>query len=109
LYGQDQIRLDNWAFLFGVRQDWVNTNVKSLKTFETTKESQNAFTWRAGLVYLFELGVAPYFSYSESFQPEIGTDFDGRPFRPTTGQQYEIGVKYQPRGSTASSLSPRTI
>jgi iron complex outermembrane receptor protein len=37
-------------------------------------------------------------SYATSFLPTGGTDFSGRPFQPTTGQQYEIGVKYQPTG-----------
>jgi iron complex outermembrane receptor protein len=42
------------------------------------------------------MGLAPYFSYSESFEPTFGTNFNGKPFKPTTGQQYEIGLKYQP-------------
>lgn len=96
LYIQDQIRLGNWAFLFGGRQDWLDEKSKSLKSLETTRQSDDAWTWRLGLVYLFDMGLAPYFSYSESFEPEIGADFDGAPFKPTTGQQYEVGVKYQP-------------
>jgi len=96
VYFQDQIRLGNWAFLLGGRQDWLKNRSKSLKTFETTRQSDDAFTWRAGLVYLFDIGLAPYFSYSESFEPVLDTDFNGNPFKPTTGQQYEIGIKYQP-------------
>jgi iron complex outermembrane recepter protein len=95
-YAQDQIRLGNWAFLVGGRQDWFEEKSKSLKTFETTRQSDDAFTWRVGLVYLFDIGLAPYFSYSESFEPVLDTDFNGNPFKPTTGQQYEFGVKYQP-------------
>jgi iron complex outermembrane receptor protein len=98
LYAQDQIRLSNWVFLIGGREDWVKGSSTSLKFFDTTKLSDHAFTWRAGVVYLFEIGLAPYFSYSESFQPELGSDFFGNPFKPTTGNQYEIGIKYQPRG-----------
>ena len=96
VYFQDQIRIGNWAVLLGGRQDWLKNRSKSLKTFETTRQSDDAFTWRAGLVYLFDLGLAPYFSYSESFEPVLDTDFNGNPFKPTTGQQYEIGIKYQP-------------
>uniref|UniRef100_UPI0013DC055A TonB-dependent receptor domain-containing protein n=2 Tax=Pseudomonadota TaxID=1224 RepID=UPI0013DC055A len=33
-----------------------------------------------------------------SFQPQIGTAYGGAAFKPTTGEQYEIGVKYQPIG-----------
>ena len=92
---QDQIGLGNLALLIGWRQDWLDGQSKSLKSLETTRQTDDDFTWRAGLVYLFDVGLAPYFSYSESFQPEFGTDFSGNQFKPTTGQQYEVGVKYQ--------------
>ncbi len=45
-------------------------------------------------------GLAPYFSYAKSFNPTTaensGTDFAGQPFKPTTAEQYEAGIKYQP-------------
>jgi iron complex outermembrane recepter protein len=63
----------------------------------TDKQNDNKFTGRAGLVYLSELGLAPYFSYSTSFLPTSGLDFYGNSFRPTTGRQEEAGVKYQPK------------
>src|SRR5690606_13702015 len=47
------------------------------------------------------LPISPYASYSESFQPSAGRYFDGRPFDPTTGQQIEFGLRYQPPGSNA--------
>src|SRR4029078_3863184 len=31
--------------------------------------------------------------------PGIGTLLNGQPFKPTTGEQYEAGVKYQPVGT----------
>ena len=35
------------------------------------------------MIYNFDNAVAPYVSYSESFEPQSGTDRDGRPFDPT--------------------------
>jgi iron complex outermembrane receptor protein len=94
--------------LLGGRQDYVVT-----KTYVRTDDlgqylpepfsftdRQDAFTGRAGLVYLFDNGVAPYASFTQSFQPQSGTDINGNAFKPTEGEQYEAGVKYQPVGST---------
>ncbi len=52
-------------------------------------------------VYLFDNGLAPYASYSESFHPQSGTGYGGSVFKPTEGKQYEIGIKYQPPGSNS--------
>ena len=41
----------------------------------------------------------PYVGYSKSFTPVTGGAFDGTPFRPEAGQQYEVGIKYQPPGT----------
>ncbi|MDE1146445.1 MAG: TonB-dependent siderophore receptor [Azospirillaceae bacterium] len=101
LYGQDQVRFDKWAFLIGVREDFTDATTLALKTNTTTKTDADAFTWRTGLVYLFDSGFAPYVSYSTSFQPSTGTTYAGSAFKPTTGQQYEVGVKYQRPGSNS--------
>ena len=34
-------------------------------------------------------------SYSTSFEPALGTRFDGQPFTPTKAKQFEVGVRYQ--------------
>jgi len=49
------------------------------------------------LNYVFDSGVAPYFSYSESFEPVSGSTKQGKPFDPSRGKQYEAGVKYVPK------------
>lgn len=100
IYAQDQVEVGNWRFLGGIRQDWAETSSKDLQTAgsDKTTEKSDAFTWRVGTVYLFDNGLAPYASYTTSFLPQSGTDFDGNQFKPTTAQQYEIGIKYQPAG-----------
>ncbi|MGI6246359.1 MAG: TonB-dependent siderophore receptor [Pseudochelatococcus sp.] len=103
LYAQDQIRLGKWAFLLGLRQDWVETRQNAQaapgsSTFRRTKETDDAFSGNAGVVYLFDNGLAPYASFSTSFEPVSGTDYAGNTFDPSEGEQYEIGLKYQPTG-----------
>ncbi|MFM0736313.1 TonB-dependent siderophore receptor [Paraburkholderia xenovorans] len=97
-YAQDQFDFGRWSFLLGVREDWTNEDITSYNTGATTSQFNRAFTWRAGGVYKFDNGIAPYASYSKSFQPQVGTDFNGHAFDPTTGEQVEVGVKFQPKG-----------
>ncbi len=99
LYVQDQIRLYDWLLTIGGRQDWAETSNNDRLARATTITNDQAFSWRAGLSYLFDNGVAPYVSYATSFQPEIGVTAAGQPFVPSTGDQYEAGIKYQPPGT----------
>ncbi|WP_168879310.1 TonB-dependent siderophore receptor [Rhizobium sp. P28RR-XV] len=98
IYAQDQLKLDNWALLLSARQDWASTDSDNYLKNTTTDQNDHAFTWRAGLTYLFDNGFAPYASYATSFNPTIGVNASGDPFKPTTGDQYEVGFKYQPTG-----------
>jgi len=95
LYVQDQIRLDKWLATLGLRKDWADTRVE-----QGTRQKDDAVTGRVGLTYLFDNGVAPYLSYSESFTPIIGLDtVTQQSYKPLEGEQWELGVKYQPVGS----------
>lgn len=98
IYLQDQISIGNLRLTVGGRQDWAKDDTfNPLNSTRYITES-DAFTWRAGGVYLFDNGLAPYFSYAESFQPQVSdpsTSLGGEPFLPTTGQQYEAGLRYQ--------------
>jgi len=98
LYAQDQLKLDNWALLLSARQDWASTDNDNHLTGKGTSQDDHAFTWRAGLTYLFDNGLAPYASYATSFNPTIGVGPTGDAFKPTKGEQYEFGIKYQPVG-----------
>jgi iron complex outermembrane receptor protein len=61
------------------------------------KNHDQQFTWRGGINYLFDNGISPYFSYSQSFEPVSGSSRDGKPFDASHGEQYEAGVKYVPK------------
>lgn len=99
VYGQDQMSLGNLRLTVGGRYDWADeTQVNQINRTRTPIKA-DAFTWRAGGVYLFDNGLAPYLTYATSFQPSSGQFWDGRPFEPTTGQQWEGGLRWQPDGS----------
>ncbi|KGK40895.1 hypothetical protein LH51_12065 [Nitrincola sp. A-D6] len=106
IYAQNQAKLnDRWVFLLGGRWDDVDqTNSRIASNGSRVRQTVNTseFTWRAGLVYQFDNGMAPYASYSESFEPAGGVDANGSSFVPTTGQQYEVGIKFEPVGYDAS-------
>lgn len=97
-YLQDQMRLDKWAFTLSGRYDIVDSSTLNRLKNTVVDQDDEKFTWRTGLVYLADNGLAPYVSYSTSFEPTPGSDFDGNAFEPTTGTQYEVGIKYQPVG-----------
>lgn len=102
VYLQDQMKVGNWNFVLAGRNDWSSidsaTTTLASGAVKDVETRDNAFTWKAGLLYEFDNGVAPYASYSTSFEPTMGTGYGAVPFKPTTGQQYEVGVKYQPTG-----------
>jgi iron complex outermembrane receptor protein len=101
IYIQDQIKIDRWVLQLGGRRDWAMTDSDERVEGTRTKRSDTAFTGRVGLLYLFDSGLAPYAAYSTSFLPVLGAALGGAPFKPETGEQYEVGLKYQPPGVKA--------
>ncbi|KAA0978415.1 TonB-dependent siderophore receptor [Pseudomonas sp. ANT_H12B] len=101
LYIQDQMALDNWRLTLGGREDWVHTGTTFHNSGDATSTQRDkAFTGNVGLSYVFDNGVTPYISYTESFQPTSGAAVAAtQSFKPTEGRQYEVGVKFQPVGS----------
>ncbi|WP_422368579.1 TonB-dependent siderophore receptor [Pelagibius sp.] len=101
VYVQDQIRFDNWIMTLGGRYDWSSIENENQIANTSSKQSDRAFSGRAGVGYVFDIGLAPYISYSESFQPQPGVDAQGSAFDPTTGTQFEAGIKFQPNDYNA--------
>lgn len=103
VYLQDQIKVsDKWVVLLGGRYDkfdMINDTRRPPTTRLYTDESDSAFTGRAGVVYLADNGFAPYASFTQSFEPTSGNDRLGQRFKPSEGEQYEIGLRYQPPGT----------
>lgn len=96
VYLQDQMRLDHWVLLAGLRHDWAGNDTDKRSPAASVSVHDKATTGRLGLLYAFDNGFAPYLNYSTSFLPTSGADWLGKPFEPTTGRQWEAGVKYQP-------------
>lgn len=95
LYLHDQMEIGNWLVTAGLRADRVDTNPGS------GRQRDEAISSSFAVMYRFANGVSPYASYSESFEPILGTLFDGSSFDPQEGRQYELGVKIQPEGTDA--------
>ncbi len=102
IYVQDQIRFfDRVSVVLGARRDRVTASAGN---------RDNATTFRAGIIGEIGAGLAPFFSYTESFLPIAGslTDIDGNigdPFKPQTGTQFEAGVKWQPGPGTLVTVT----
>ncbi len=96
LYVQDQAQWDKVLVTLGGRYDWADQSSFNRDYGNKSERDDKEFTWRGGVNYLFDNGVTPYFSYSESFEPASQTDANGDLFAPSKGKQYEVGVKYVP-------------
>ncbi|HBA5784914.1 TPA: ferrichrome porin FhuA [Escherichia coli] len=96
LYVQDQAQWDKVLVTLGGRYDWADQSSFNRDYGNKSDLDDKQFTWRGGVNYLFDNGVTPYFSYSESFEPASQTDANGDLFAPSKGKQYEVGVKYVP-------------
>ncbi|WP_312484344.1 TonB-dependent siderophore receptor [Stutzerimonas nitrititolerans] len=111
LYVQDLISLGNWRFSLGVRQDWVDVSFDHTEDAAYGDQTDSAkleqLTGRVGVLYAFDNGLSPYASYSESFNPNATAAYnevspgvyDIALLDATEGEQYEVGLKYQPLGT----------
>ncbi|HAT3904396.1 TPA: ferrichrome porin FhuA [Citrobacter koseri] len=102
LYVQDQLEWDKWVATLGGRYDWSEQATTIRSSNQKVERNDDQFTWRAGINYLFDNGITPYFSYSESFEPNpskawAATPADNVAYAPSKGKQYEAGVKYVPK------------
>jgi iron complex outermembrane receptor protein len=100
-YAQDQVEIGDLTFVFGGRYDFAQVDTDDHLIEEVSKQRDEAFTGRVGAIYNFDFGLAPYASYSTSFNPTVGTDANSTPFEPSEGKQVEVGLKYQPPGYDA--------
>jgi iron complex outermembrane receptor protein len=107
VYLQDQIDYGRLAATFGGRYDRVSydlkansynavTGVATPAPIGSVDKAVDDFSWNAGVAYVFDNGIAPYASYSTSFEVNPGTGVGGKAFDPITARQFEVGVRYQP-------------
>ncbi|EKT53363.1 TonB-dependent siderophore receptor [Providencia burhodogranariea] len=97
IYAQQQAKFDNGLILVvSGREDWSDSKTQNRKNANTTEQRDSKFTYRTAAMYLTEIGLAPYVSYSTSFNPQLGVNFYGNNYKPITAKQIEAGIKYQP-------------
>ena len=94
VYLQDMISFGaHWKLLLGGRYDMVKTQF-DFNSRSLSDKWDRAFSPRAGLVYQPIEDLSLYASYTTSFQPPLfGAGFDGKPFKPEEGEQFELGIK----------------
>jgi iron complex outermembrane receptor protein len=98
-YIQDQIKFGGFTLVLSGRNDWVSTSQGDRPTGATLINREDSkFSGRAGLIYNFANGLAPYVAYATSYNPIIGLNASNQLLRPETGEQAEIGLKFQPNG-----------
>lgn len=93
LYLQDELQLDRWHLDLSGRYDRIVSNNG------TSRRQDDHISGRAALLYAFDSGISPYVSWSQAITPASLTDPYGNQLKPTTSEQYEAGVKYQPVGT----------
>ncbi|MHC9418740.1 TonB-dependent siderophore receptor [Sphingomonas citri] len=100
VYAQDQLSLGALRVTLGGRQDWAYARER---TQEGSTQRDEKFTWRAAALYTLPFGLAPYVSYSTSFQPQSGSVLrDDGSFGlpdPSLGKQIEAGAKFSVPGT----------
>jgi iron complex outermembrane receptor protein len=101
-YAQDQIALGGLRLTASGRYDIARGHLVTNFGNDDRKKDEK-FTYRIGALYLTDVGVAPYVSYSTSFEPQSarverddGTDGIAEP---SQGKQIEAGLKFQPPGT----------
>ncbi len=90
---------NRWHANLSTRYDRIVSEQVS-DTFGTSaRRSDDHVSSRASLLYAFENGLSPYLSYSQAITPAMLSGPDGNLLKPTTAEQYEAGLKFQPPGS----------
>jgi len=106
-YLNDQIDITRfWHITSGVRFSLFDGDSFQNDIFVPVTD-QNAFTYNAGLSFTPVDNVAGYFSYSQSFQPNSGTDRNLKFLPAKQGDMYELGVKsawFDKRLSTSAAI-----
>ena len=94
-YVRDQMRFaGRWLLTAGLRHDTARTGSTDRLLGARTEDTARAVTGNAGLMFDLTTWARPYISYATSFLPNSGTDVNGGTFKPETGRQAELGIKF---------------
>ena len=91
---QDQIVFnEKLRGMLGVRFEHFEQNIDDHSRNTTSRQTHDALTQRAGLLYQLTPDTGLFANASTSFKPNNGLDAAGKPFDPEEGVGYEIGIK----------------
>ena len=101
-YVQDEMKWKDLTVVAGLRHDDFESTTEKTEASQGIVYSTETFgndasetSGRLAAIYDFDNGLSPFASYSQSFQPVVGSNFiTDEPFEPTTADQLEAGVKY---------------
>jgi iron complex outermembrane receptor protein len=88
-------------YFAGVRWSYVENKITQTKNFVTnsdprpkgTATNDNAFSPKFGLVYTPNENLSVFATYTNSFAANTGYDINRDALKPTTIDQYEVGIK----------------
>lgn len=100
VYLQDEMTWQKWHLDLSGRYDRIVSETDDYSTSTKNRRQDDHVSGRAALLYAFDNGISPYASYSQAITPQSLSGEDGNLLKPTTSEQYEAGVKYQPNGTS---------
>lgn len=100
VYLQDEMVWDKWHLDLSGRYDRIVSQTENYDQATKNRRQDDHVGGRAALLYAFDNGVSPYVSYSQAITPQSLSGQNGNLLKPTTAEQYEAGVKYQPPGTS---------
>ncbi len=99
VYLQDELKLDRWRVDLSGRYDRIVAQKSDTDGTSGYRRQDDHISGRGSVLYAFDNGISPYVSYSTAITPASIAGPDGVLLKPTTAEQYEAGIKYQPPGS----------
>ena len=92
---QDQIVFtDRLRGMLGARLEHVEQSTEDFtRNHAKSRQTHDALTQRAGLLYQLTPQVGLFANASTSFKPNNGLDAGGKSFKPEEGVGYEVGIK----------------
>lgn len=100
VYLQDELVWQKWHLDLSGRYDRIVSEKDNIDAGTKFRRQDDNVGGRAALLYAFDNGVSPYVSYSQAITPQALSGRDGNLLKPTSAEQYEAGVKYQPVGTS---------
>lgn len=114
VYVQDEMQWQDLTVVAGLRHDKFDSTTEqtdaskgAVYSNKTIDNSATKTSGRFAAIYDLDNGFSPYASYSQSFQPVVGSNFvTNKAFEPTTADQLEVGIKYlSPDRATQGTLA----